>query len=194
LREKCHVYVNTFQNLKHLETILIYYLVLIVWGTSLGVCEKEKEGKTYNHGICLEQQWFNLTYMALNPKPKGLIQSFCSSLKHLWWPKKARHIFPSTPWKESLELMTCGSYNTESKFTSCYLEGPLGFKSSNHLCLLALPTTKALKDIVFRFIIEYSSLRDFYRPLHNRSIFIWGFLKDDILACVETWRLVIIEL
>jgi len=27
---------------------------------------------------------------------------------------------------------------------------------------LALPTTKALKDIVFRFIIEYSSsLRDF---------------------------------
>ncbi len=39
-------------------------------------------------------------------------------------------------------------------------------------CLLALPT-KA-KDIVFRFIIEYSSLRDFYRPLgnSNRSIFI----------------------
>jgi hypothetical protein len=45
------------------------------------------------------------------------------------------------------------------------------------------------EDIVFRFIIEYSSLRDFYRPLgnNNRSIFIWGFLKDDIFACVETW-------
>jgi len=45
------------------------------------------------------------------------------------------------------------------------------------------------EDIVFRFIIEYSSLRDFYRPLgnHNRSIFILGFLKDYILACVETW-------
>ncbi len=49
-------------------------------------------------------------------------------------------------------------------------------------------------DLVFTFIIEYSSLRDFYRPLgnnnnnNNRSIFIWGFLKDDILACViETW-------
>jgi hypothetical protein len=34
------------------------------------------------------------------------------------------------------------------------------------------------KDIVFRFIIEYSSLRDFYRPLgnnnnnNNRSIFL----------------------
>jgi len=30
------------------------------------------------------------------------------------------------------------------------------------------------KDIVFRFIIEYSSLMDFYRPLgsnNNRSIF-----------------------
>jgi hypothetical protein len=46
------------------------------------------------------------------------------------------------------------------------------------------------KDIVFRFIIEYSSLRDFYRPLgnnNNRSIFIGAWLKDDILACVETW-------
>jgi hypothetical protein len=44
------------------------------------------------------------------------------------------------------------------------------------------------KDIVFRFIIEYSSLKGFW-PLgnSNRSIFIWGFLKDDILACVETW-------
>ncbi len=47
------------------------------------------------------------------------------------------------------------------------------------------------KDIiVFRFIIEYSSLRNFYRPLlgnnnNNRSIFIWGFLKDDILALLK---------
>jgi len=42
---------------------------------------------------------------------------------------------------------------------------------------------------VFRVIIEYSSLRDFYRPLlgnnNNRSIFIEGFLNDDILTCVE---------
>ncbi len=48
------------------------------------------------------------------------------------------------------------------------------------------------KDIVFRFIVEYSSLRDFYGPLgnnnyNNRSILRWGFLKVDILACVETW-------
>jgi hypothetical protein len=43
------------------------------------------------------------------------------------------------------------------------------------------------KDIVFRFItIEYSSLRDFGPLGNNRSIFILGFLKDDILACVET--------
>ncbi len=42
------------------------------------------------------------------------------------------------------------------------------------------------KDIVFRFIIEYSSFKVFW-PLGNRPIFIWGFLKDDILACVETW-------
>ncbi len=44
------------------------------------------------------------------------------------------------------------------------------------------------KDIVFRFIIEYSSLREF-GPQGNRSIFILGFLKNDILACVETWDL-----
>jgi hypothetical protein len=38
---------------------------------------------------------------------------------------------------------------------------------------------------VFIFIIEYSSLRAF-SPLGNkRSIFIGGFFKDDILACVE---------
>jgi hypothetical protein len=43
------------------------------------------------------------------------------------------------------------------------------------------------KDIVFRFIIEYSSLRDF-GPLGSRSIFIWGVLKDDIFAHVETWN------
>ncbi len=30
------------------------------------------------------------------------------------------------------------------------------------------------KDIVFRFIIEYSSLRDFYRPLgNNKSLFLY---------------------
>jgi hypothetical protein len=54
---------------------------------------------------------------------------------------------------------------------------------------LVLPT-KAKDIVVLRFIIEYSSLRDFYRPLGNnnkRSIFMWGFLKDDILACVKTW-------
>ncbi len=53
--------------------------------------------------------------------------------------------------------------------------------------LLALPTTQG-KDIVLGFIIiEYSSLMDF-GPLgnNNRFIFISGFLKDDILACVET--------
>jgi hypothetical protein len=44
------------------------------------------------------------------------------------------------------------------------------------------------KDIVFRFSIEYSILRDFFWPLgNNRSTFAWGFFKDDILACVENW-------
>jgi len=60
-------------------------------------------------------------------------------------------------------------------------------KNTQDQILLALHTTKA-RGIVFRFIIEYSSLRDFYRPLlgnnNNRSIFIPGFLKDDILACI----------
>ncbi len=49
----------------------------------------------------------------------------------------------------------------------------VGAKDPQMGYLLALPT-KALKDIiVFRLIIEYSSLRDFYRPLgnNNRSSF-----------------------
>jgi hypothetical protein len=51
--------------------------------------------------------------------------------------------------------------------------------------LLALPT-KA-KDIVFRFIIEYSSLRDFGPLVIIMGLFLQeDFLKDDILACVET--------
>ncbi len=41
------------------------------------------------------------------------------------------------------------------------------------------------KDIVFKFIIEYNRFR--ILALSSRSILIWGFLKDDILACVETW-------
>jgi hypothetical protein len=58
--------------------------------------------------------------------------------------------------------------------------------------LLALQAYQG-KDIVFTFIIEYySSLRDF-GPLgnNNRSIFIWGFLKDDILGLCQNLRLVV---
>ncbi len=61
------------------------------------------------------------------------------------------------------------------------------------------------KDIiVFRFIIEYSSLRDFYRPLgnnNNRSLFIWGFLKHDnfclswnlslVYRVIISWRILV---
>ncbi len=35
---------------------------------------------------------------------------------------------------------------------------------------------------MFRFIIEYSRLRDFGPLGNNRSYFIYGFLKDDILG------------
>ncbi len=47
------------------------------------------------------------------------------------------------------------------------------------------------KDIVYRFIVEYSSSMDFYRPLASRSIFIWGFLNHDILGLCWNLRLVI---
>jgi hypothetical protein len=49
------------------------------------------------------------------------------------------------------------------------------------------------KDIVFRFIIEYSSLRDFYRPLgnnnnnnnnNNRSIFHMRILERSYFGLV----------
>jgi hypothetical protein len=66
------------------------------------------------------------------------------------------------------------------------------FQYTTQFILLALPTTKAM-DIEFRFIIEYSSFRDFYRrPLgNNRSIFIWEFLKDDVFGLCWNWRLVL---
>jgi hypothetical protein len=48
--------------------------------------------------------------------------------------------------------------------------------------LLALPTKG--KGIVFRFIVEYSSLRDF-GPSALGLFLYEEFLKDDILACVE---------
>jgi hypothetical protein len=59
-----------------------------------------------------------------------------------------------------------------------------------------VPSSVETDIIVFRFIIEYSSLRDFYRPLgnNNRSIFIWGFLKNDHFSLFWNLRLVIIEL
>jgi hypothetical protein len=44
------------------------------------------------------------------------------------------------------------------------------------------------KDIVFRFIIEYSRLRDFghFGPCVVGLSLYEEFLKDDVLACVET--------
>jgi hypothetical protein len=65
------------------------------------------------------------------------------------------------------------------------------FRRCAFLFVLGLAYYQEGKAIVLRFIIEYSSFREFYRPLgsnNNRSIFIWGLKKkDDILACVETW-------
>ncbi len=42
-------------------------------------------------------------------------------------------------------------------------------------CWPCVPTSKARILCVFRFIIEYSCLRDFYRPLghNNRSIYFY---------------------
>ncbi len=48
------------------------------------------------------------------------------------------------------------------------------------------------KDIVFRFIIEYSSLNGFWPLGHNRSIFLWGFLKDGLLAWWNIWVSIIL--
>jgi hypothetical protein len=66
----------------------------------------------------------------------------------------------------------------------CQLQRP----KAHDLIFAGLAYYQGKKDIVFRFIIEYSSsLRDFYRPLgnnnnNNRSIFICGFLKHDIFG------------
>jgi hypothetical protein len=71
--------------------------------------------------------------------------------------------------------------------TSQFLENKFQIIAIISVGSLPVLSLKPLKDIVvFRFIIEYSSLRDFYRPLgnnnnnNNRSIFILrGFLKGD---------------
>jgi hypothetical protein len=48
------------------------------------------------------------------------------------------------------------------------------------------------KDFVFRFIIEYSSLRDFYRPLcNNRSIFYISIFERWYFGLCWNLRLVI---
>jgi hypothetical protein len=58
-------------------------------------------------------------------------------------------------------------------------------------CLLALPT-KA-RFIVFRFIVEYSSLRDFYRPLGHRPIFDTRIFERWYFGSCRNLRLVIIS-
>jgi hypothetical protein len=64
----------------------------------------------------------------------------------------------------------------------------IGFGWSTNYVYWPLPYQD--DDIVFRFIIEYSSLKGFW-PLgnNNRSILISGFFKDDILACCWNLRL-----
>jgi hypothetical protein len=54
--------------------------------------------------------------------------------------------------------------------SGCYVLSQNLTKHNTHFVGLAYHG----KDIVFRFIIEYSSLRDFYRPLcnNNRSVFL----------------------
>jgi hypothetical protein len=83
----------------------------------------------------------------------------------------------------SLEL-----HNVDTFFFGSFM-WPFSSNTSYASCIFVGLAYQEGKDIVFRFIIEYSSLRDFYGSLgnNNRSIFIWGFLKHDILACVETW-------
>jgi hypothetical protein len=56
-----------------------------------------------------------------------------------------------------------------------------------------LLATKAKKDIVFTFIIEYSSLRDVYRPLgnnnnNNRSILFEDFWNMIFWLVFKTWE------
>jgi hypothetical protein len=70
-------------------------------------------------------------------------------------------------WHNTTNPLCCVSDHTYP----CEKKGTLPFYEQSTLSFgLALVG----KDIVFRFIIEYSSLRDFYKPLgnNNRSIFL----------------------
>jgi hypothetical protein len=80
------------------------------------------------------------------------------------------------------------------------LIGPMLNSAHEGLILVTLSALAyQVKDIVFRFIIEYSSLRDFYRPLgynNNTSIFFFIMRIFDRWYFGLCWnlRLVIIEL
>jgi len=54
--------------------------------------------------------------------------------------------------------------------------------------------TKAIRILCLDSFIEYSSLKGFWPLCNNRSIFTWGFLKDDNFGLCWNLRLVIIEL
>ncbi len=87
--------------------------------------------------------------------------------------------------KNTYKCEHCGPLPTQWYVTATHQESlednfkvKIGSNSHPKWDMLGLYSVCLGKDIVFRFIIEYSSLRDF-GPLgnNNRSIFIWGFLK-----------------
>jgi hypothetical protein len=110
----------------------------------------------------------------------------CSNNDENWVKVVFDNIMPMNPtWESSLNINV-----DEIKWINMFIPQKVNLDiifiyMDPHSKLICWPCLLR-QDIVFRFIIKYNSLRDF-GPWGNRSIFIWGFLKGDILACVETW-------
>jgi len=153
---------------------------------------RNQKGVVYVH---FHTRDLGITCLSLNQTNWELVGNIVGCVWEHIGNKKIQYPHPSFPlkWKNPLGAQGKPSWWEEEAYDDILVN--FQHTSANWKCQQILFVGLALqgKEIVFRFIIEYSSLRDF-GPLgnnnnnNNRSIFKWGFLKDDVLACVETWE------
>jgi hypothetical protein len=101
-------------------------------------------------------------------------------MKHRWW--RSKEVFDDNVVIDDRQFYP-GASNIKVQVMNKQWTPPKIYLWRKVVCLAYQG-----KDIVLRFIIEYSSLNWFWPLGNNRSIFIWVLLKDEILACVETWN------
>jgi hypothetical protein len=131
-----NVYFKKFKWIQFLKILLLLF-ILSLWKLILGYewpCEHWGPYKVTNH-----KQEEKIDYDLLLLQQSGL--------------KNVPNHVVSASWTQSVSFVRCYYYKPTNSAALCCME------SWNPIYLMALPTKG--KDIVFRFIIEYSSLWDF---------------------------------